>query len=70
MKKIIGKTFRISGMAIEVVSADGDRYETRNLTTRETVFFDKPVLQNAIKLGKAEEISKSSRNSLSTATTR
>ena len=44
-------------MTIEIVSADGDRYETRNLTTRETVFFDKAVFHNAIKLGKAEKIS-------------
>lgn len=57
MDNMIGRKFTISGMAIEVVSDAGDRWETHNLTTRETVFMDKAVLQNAIKLGKAEEIS-------------
>lgn len=52
----VGKKFIISGMTIEVVSDDGDRWETRNTTTREIVFFDKSVLLNAVKLGKAEEI--------------
>ena len=51
-----GQKFIISGMTIEIVSDDGDRWETRNITTREIVFFDKLVLLNAIKLGKAEEI--------------
>jgi len=55
--KLIGKTFVISGMSIEIVSDNGERYETRNITTKETIFFNKSVLQNAIKLGKAEEIS-------------
>ena len=44
-------------MTIEIISDDGKRWETRNITTNETVFMDKSVLQNAIKLGKAEEIS-------------
>ncbi|NOR52390.1 MAG: hypothetical protein GQ470_07210 [Gammaproteobacteria bacterium] len=57
MDKLIGKTFVISGMSIEIISDDGERYETRNITTKETIFFNKSVLQNAIKLGKAEEIS-------------
>ena len=57
MDKLIGKTFVISGMSIEIVSDNGERWETRNTTTKETIFFDKLVLQNAIKLGKAEEIS-------------
>ena len=39
-----------------IVSESGDRWETRNVTTRETVFFDKSVLLKAIKLGKAEEV--------------
>ena len=52
----VGQKFIISGMTIEVVFDDGDRWETRNTTTREIVFFDKPVLLNAVKLGKAEEI--------------
>jgi len=53
---MIGKKFMISGMSIEIVSDDGDRWETRNLTTKETIFMDKLVLEHAIKLGKAEEI--------------
>ena len=52
----IGTKIIISGMRIEVVSDDGERWETRNVTTKETVFFDKSVLLNAIKLGKAEEV--------------
>lgn len=54
---MIGKKFVISGMQIEIVSDKGDKWETRNITTRETVYFDKAVLENAIKLGKAEEVS-------------
>ena len=54
---MIGKRFSISGMTIEIIANDGERWETRNLTTRATVFLDKAVLQHAIKLGKAEEIS-------------
>ena len=46
----------ISGMTIEIMSDAGDRWETRNLTTKEIIFFDKNVLDSAIKLGKAEEI--------------
>ena len=59
MDKLTGKKFIISGMAIEIISEDGERWETRNLTTKETVYFKKSVLQNAIKLGKAEEITAS-----------
>ncbi|OOZ41219.1 hypothetical protein [Solemya elarraichensis gill symbiont] len=59
MDEMIGKKMMISGMAIEIISDAGDRWETRNITTKETVFFNKSVLQNAIKLGKAEEISES-----------
>jgi hypothetical protein len=54
---MIGKKFIISGMAIEIVSDDGERWETRNITTRQTVFINKSVFHDAIKLGKAEEIS-------------
>ena len=55
--RMIGKKIVISGMVLEIVSDDGDRWETRNVTTRETVFMEKKTLQDAIKLGKAEEIS-------------
>ena len=54
---MIGKKYMISGMLIEIVSDEGDQWETRNITTHETVFFDKSVLEKAIKLGKAEAIS-------------
>ncbi len=57
MDKMIGKKIMISGMVIEIVAEDGEKWETRNLTTQETVLFKKSVLENAIKLGKAEEIS-------------
>ena len=56
MENMIGKKFMISGMVIEIVSDDGDRWETRNITTKETIFMNKIVLQNAIKLGKADEV--------------
>ena len=52
----VGNKYMISGMTIEIVSDDGERWETRNITTREIVFFDKSVLLNAVKLAKAEEI--------------
>ena len=54
---MIGKKFKIAGMTIEIISDHDDRWETRNLTTYETVMFSKSVLENAIKLGKAEELS-------------
>jgi len=52
----VGQKFTISGMTIEIISDAGERWEARNITTREIVFFDKSVLLKAIKLGKAEEI--------------
>ena len=52
----VGQKFTISGMTIEIISDAGEQWETRNITTREIVFFDKSVLLSAIKLGKAEEI--------------
>jgi len=57
MNNMIGKKMMISGMTIEIISDDGDRWKARNITTNEIVFMKKAVLQNAIKLGKAEEIS-------------
>ena len=54
---MIGNKYMISGMLIEILSDEGDKWETRNITTNETIFFDKSVLEKAIKLGKAEEIS-------------
>jgi hypothetical protein len=55
-EKMLGKKFVISGMTLEIIADAGERWETRNITTNETVFMNKDVLQNAIKLGKAEEI--------------
>ena len=46
----------IAGMLIEIVSDEGDKWQTRNLTTNESLLFDKSVLEKAVKLGKAEEI--------------
>lgn len=57
MNITIGSKIMISGMAIEIISDDGERWQARNVTTNEMVFMKKSVLQNAIKLGKAEEIS-------------
>ena len=57
MQQLIGKRIQISGMLLQVVSDAGDRWETRNITTQETVFIDKSVLQKAIKLAMAEVIS-------------
>ncbi len=54
---MVGKKFNIAGMIIEIISDEGDKWNTRNITTKETVLFNKIVLQDAIKLGKAEEIS-------------
>lgn len=56
MDVVIGKRYMISGMVIEVVADDGDRWKTKNITTGEIVYFDKKMMQQAIKLGKAEEI--------------
>ena len=53
----MGKKFIISGMTIEIVADVDERWETRNITTKEMVFFNKRVLQDAFKPGKAEEIS-------------
>ncbi len=55
MEIAIGKRFLISGMLIEIVADHDERWETRNVTTNETVFIDKAVLQKAVKLGMAQE---------------
>ena len=56
MDNMIGKKVMISGMAIEVVSDNDERWGCRNITTKEIIFIKKSVLKNAIKLGKAEVI--------------
>lgn len=56
MKDIIGKVLLISGMRIQVLAETDTQYETRNITTGETILFDKQQLETAIRLGKAEQI--------------
>ena len=56
MNDVIGKTYIISGMTIEVIADKQDKWECRNTTTRETIYFDKQVLEQAIKLGKAVQV--------------
>ncbi len=56
MKTIIVKTLIIAGMHIQVLAEKDDQYETRNITTGETIMFDKQQLEIAIKRGKAEEV--------------
>ncbi|MCW9078738.1 MAG: hypothetical protein OQK74_06155 [Gammaproteobacteria bacterium] len=41
MRDMIEKTISISGMVIEVISDDGERWECRNITTQESLFIDK-----------------------------
>ena len=53
---MIGKKFVISGMKIEIMSDQGDKWEARNITTYEVVLIDKSVLERAVRLGLAEEI--------------
>jgi len=53
---MIGKQYNISGMTIEIISDDGERWKTYNVTTNEIIYFDKSTLEKAIKLGKAEEV--------------
>lgn len=54
--RLIGKKYTITGMSIEIIGDTGDKWETRNLTTNEIVLMDKVMIERAIKLGKAEEI--------------
>ena len=56
MLDLKGRKFAISGMTIEVIADLGDRWETRNTTTHETVLMDKQVLEKAVRLGHAEEV--------------
>jgi len=52
----VGNKLLVSGMVITIVSDEGDRWLTKNDSTKEKVFFNKAVLENAIKLGKAEKV--------------
>ena len=53
---MIGKKIIITGMELEVLSDEGEKWKLRNITSDETVFIDKSVLDQSIKFGKAEEI--------------
>ncbi len=53
---MIGKKYEISGMTLEITADAGEKWETINLTTKEIVYFNKAQLQDAIKLGKANEV--------------
>jgi hypothetical protein len=55
-----GKQYKISGMTIEIIADDGERWKTHNVTTNEIIYFDKSTLEKAIKLGKAEEVTEDS----------
>jgi len=57
MKDLVGKRLAISGMTIEVLSDEDDRYKVRNVTTRDILEMDKAMLDKAIRLGKAEAVS-------------
>ena len=59
MDDLTGKLLVISGMTIQVIAEVSDSWKTRNVTTDEIVYFDKHALEQAIKLGKAEEVSDS-----------
>lgn len=56
MQDLREKTLSISGMVIKILSEQGENYTCRNLTTRETLTMNKEIIENAIKLGKAEVI--------------
>ena len=53
---MIGKRYQISGMIVEVIADEEDKWKTRNITTNEIVFFNKDVLDKAIRLAMAEEV--------------
>jgi len=57
MNLMVGNTLLISGMLITILSDEGDSWLTQNVTTKDKVFFKKSVLEDAIKLGKAENVS-------------
>jgi len=40
MENMVGKKLMISAMAIEIASDAGDRWKTRNITTKENVFMN------------------------------
>ncbi|MCW8888905.1 MAG: hypothetical protein OQK25_07575 [Gammaproteobacteria bacterium] len=55
---MIGKRFELPDMIIEIISDNGDSWKTRCIATKKTDLMNKQVLQNAIRLGRAKEVSK------------
>ena len=53
---MIGKQFIITGMLMEVVADEGEKWKLRNHTTNETLLMDKAFLDKSIRLGKVEEV--------------
>ena len=54
MDNLIGKKVIISGMTLEVTAEQDDSWQCQNITTKEVIYFKKSMLENAIKLAKAE----------------
>ena len=59
---MIGKRIIFTGMTLEIIAENKDSWKCHNITTNESVFIKKAVLENAIKLGKAEVISELNTN--------
>jgi hypothetical protein len=57
MEILVGNQYTISGMTIEIIADQGDTWLTRNITTHEIVTFDKSMLEKAIRLGMADDVS-------------
>lgn len=53
---MLGNKYIITGMFMEVIADEGDSWALRNHTTKETIRLDKRVLEQSLKLGKAEPV--------------
>lgn len=53
---MIGKKYILTGMLMEIVADEGEKWKLRNYTMNETILMDKAMLEKSIKLGKAEEV--------------
>lgn len=62
MDNMTGKKILISGMTIEIMSEEDDKWQCRNITTDEMISFKKTVIEKALKLGKAELVSEAGEN--------
>lgn len=58
MIELTGRTIEIAGMVVEILAVEGDNLVCRNLTTRHELTMDKAVVEQAIRLGKAEIVSR------------